>query len=107
MKTPKALNMSAQDNVLGLQTANISKPWKGGTRRHVPGLSSAILVSVSPLTGLNGLAAVRDSRALPWPNMFDAFGVGEITVRKRIGNESSTSSSSNLPRSRRSANHYG
>ncbi len=41
---------------------------------------SAVLVSVSPLTGLNGLVAARESRALPWPNMFDAFGAGEITA---------------------------
>jgi hypothetical protein len=27
--------------------------------------------------------AVRESRALPWPDMFDAFSVGEITVRER------------------------
>jgi hypothetical protein len=40
-------------------------------------------VSVSPLTGLNRIVAVRESRALPWPNMFDAFGVSEIGARER------------------------
>jgi len=31
-------------------------------------------------TGLNRLLAVPESRALPWPNMFDAFGVAEIAA---------------------------
>ena len=35
---------------------------------------------VSPLTGLNGLGGIRESRALPWPDLFDAFSVGEITA---------------------------
>jgi len=47
--------------------------WSRYVKRGFGGSSVA-------LTGLNGPLAVRESRALPWPNMFDAFGVGEITA---------------------------
>ena len=79
-ETLKALNKPAQGNALGLQAVNVAKPCKGETILDVPVMSNAIVTLVPPLTGLNGRVAVHRSRALPWPDMFDASGVGEIAV---------------------------
>ena len=79
-ETLKALNKPAQGNALGLQAANVSKPCKGETILDVPVLSIAMVTSVPPLTGLNGRVALHRSRALPWPDMFDASGVGETVA---------------------------
>ena len=79
-ETLEALNKSAQGNALGLQAVNVSKPCKGETILDVPVMSSPIATSVPPLTGLNGRVVIHRSRALPWPDMFDASGVGETAV---------------------------
>src|SRR5258708_20964196 len=76
--------MSAHGQRPGLKSHQRSKALQGrNNTRHSPCVERGLRVSFPP-TGLSPPVVIHETRALPWPDLFDAFGVGESTTSRVI-----------------------
>jgi hypothetical protein len=73
--TPKVCNRLAQGNALGTVPLQIDKALKGRNNK-------LFCTSCAALTGLDNDCAKSIPRALPWADLFDAFGVAEQTITR-------------------------